>query len=155
MSVPDLLSRKRARCEQIKKLTSQLIASRQQGYANLNTLAQSVAALKARSQKEGAEEIGVGKRVQGLAGNYSRVFGQSAIYKLKRDLPEPSAQARIDTELAALKTALNLPANADPAGAFANLESKAWQIADRADEDALVKRMEETLNTVRRVAGRR
>lgn len=154
-TVPELFERKRARCAEIRNLRSRIIQSRQQGFADLDELAGQAEALKARSLREGAEEQGIGKRVKGLAGGWQRIFGTAAINKLKRDLPEPSAQARIDAERAALGTALGLKPNADPAGAFTNLESKALQISDRMEEDKLVKNMEDALNRIRREAGRR
>lgn len=151
-SVPALLAQKKARMGEIKNLTGQITRSRTTGFANLNDLATQAAALKARSQQEGTKESAVGKRVQKLAGNYERTFGASAIYRLKREVPEPAAQARVAAELAALKSGLNLKSDADPSGAFVNLESKSYQLADRMEEEALLKRMDETLLAVRRLA---
>ena len=154
-SVPALLAKKKSRMAEIKSLTSQIAMSRNTGYANLNALVAQAASLKARSQQEGVGESTVGKRVQKLAGNYERTFGTSAIYRLKREVPEPTAQARIAAELAALKSGLNLQPGADPSGAFVNLESKSYQLADRMEEEALLKRLDETLLAVRKLAQRR
>ena len=151
-SVPSLLAKKKARMAEIRDVTSRITRSRTTGFSDLNDLAARVAALKSRSQQEGVAESAVGKRVQKLAGNYERTFGTSAIYRLKREVPEPSAQARITAELSALKAGLNLQPGADPSGAFVNLESKSYQLGDRMEEDALLKRMDETLLTVRRLA---
>lgn len=151
-SVPALLAQKKSRMGEIKTLTSQITRSRTTGFSNRNDLAAKAAAIKARSQQEGTKESAVGKRVRKLAGNYERTFGTSAIYRLKREVPEPSAQARISAELAALKAGLNLKPDADPSGAFVNLESKSYQLADRMEEDALLKRMDETLLAVSRLA---
>ena len=151
-SVPALLSKKKARMAEIRDVTSRITRSRTTGFSNLNDLATRAAALKSRSQQEGAAESAVGKRVQKLAGNYERTFGTTAIYRLKREVPEPSAQARITADLSALKAGLNLQPGADPSGAFVNLESKSYQLGDRMEEDALLKRMDETLLTVRRLA---
>lgn len=154
-SVPAALAKKKARQAEIKELISQITSSRTRGYADLNGLAQQASAIKTRSRSEGEKEAELGKRVQKLAGNYERVFGSSAIYRLKRDLPEPSAQARIDADLAAFKRAANIPAGSDPAGFFAGIESKAYQLSDRMEEDSLLKRMDDTLLTVQRLAARR
>lgn len=151
-TVPSLLSRKKARMAEIKEVTSRITRSRTTGFSNLNDLAAQVAALRSRSQQEGVAESAIGKRVQKLAGNYERMLGASAIYRLKRELPEPSAQARISTELSALKAGLNLQPGADPSGTFVTLETKAYQLGDRMEEDALLKRMDETLSAVHRLA---
>ena len=155
VAVPAALAKKKARQAEIKELISRITSSRTRGYSDLNMLAQQTAAMKSRSRSEGAEEATLGKRVQKLAGNYERVFGSSAIYRLKRALPVSSAQARIDTELQSFKRAINLPQDADPAGAFAGIESKAYQLADRMEEEAMLKRLDETLLTVQRLAARR
>ena len=154
-SVPAALAKKKARQTEIRELISRITSSRTRGYADLNGLAQQASAIKTRSRGEGEKEAELGKRVQKLAGNYERVFGSSAIYRLKRDLPEPSAQARIDADLAAFKRAANIPAGSDPAGFFAGIESKAYQLSDRMEEDSLLKRMDDTLSTVQRLAARR
>ena len=151
-SVPALLAKKKARMAEIRDVTSRITRSRTTGFSDLKDLATRAAALKSRSQQEGAAESAVGKRVQKLAGNYERTFGTSAICRLKREVPEPSAQARITAELSALKAGLNLQSGADPSGAFVNLESKSYQLGDRMEEDALLKRMDETLLAVRRLA---
>ena len=151
-SVPALLAKKKARMAEIRDVTSRITRSRTTGFSDLNDLSARAAALKLRSQQEGVTESAVGKRVQKLAGNYERTFGTSAIYRLKREVPEPSAQARITAELSALKEGLNLQPGADPSGAFVNLESKSYQLGDRMEEDALLKRMDETLLAVRRLA---
>lgn len=151
-SVPALLAKKKSRMAEIEDLTSRITRSRTTRFANLNGLAAQAASLKARSQREGADETSVGKRVQKLAGNYERTFGASAIARLKREVLEPTAQARIVAELSALKSGLNLKSDADPSGAFVNLESKSYQLGDRMEEDALLKRMDETLLAVRRLA---
>ena len=155
IAVPAALAKKKARQAEIKELVSRITSSRTRGYSDLNILAQQAAAIKSRSQREGEKEAELGKRVQKLAGNYDRVFGSSAIYRLKRALPEPSAQARIDTDLSAFKRAANIPADSDPAGFFAGIESKAYQLADRMEEESLLKRMDDTLHTVQRLAARR
>ena len=151
-SVPSLLAKKKARMSEIKDVASRITRSRTKGFSDLNDLAARAAALKSRSQQEGVAESAVGKRVQKLAGNYERTFGTSAIYRLKREVPEPTAQARIAAELAALKSGLNLQPGADPSGAFVNLESKSYQLADRMEEEALLKRLDETLLAVRKLA---
>lgn len=151
-SVPALLSKKKARMAEIRDVTSRITRSRTTGFSDLNDLAARAAALKSRSQQDGAAESAVGKRVQKLAGNYERTFGMSAIYRLKREVPEPSAQARITAELSALKAGLNLQPGADPSGVFVNLESKSYQLGDRMEEESLLKRMDETLLAVRRLA---
>ena len=94
-------------------------------------------------------------RISKIYGNYERLFGSSAIYRLKRDLPEPSAQVRIDTALQSFKMMINLPQGTDPAGVFAGIESKAYQLADRMEEEAMLKRLEETLIVVKRLVARR
>ena len=154
-AVPTALAKKKARQSEIKELISRITSSRTRGYSDLGMLAQQVASIKARSQSEGEIEAELGKRVQKLAGNYERVFGSSAIYRLKRDLPEPSAQARIDSGLAEFKRAANISSGSDPAGMFAGIESKAYQLADRMEEESMLKRMDETLRTVQRLAARR
>ena len=153
-SVPAALAKKKARQAEIRDIISRITSSRTRGYADLNGLSQQASAIKFRSRSEGEKEAELGKRVQKLAGNYERVFGSSAIYRLKRDLPEPSAQARIDADLAAFKRAANIPAGSDPAGFFAGIESKAYQLSDRMEEDSLLKRMDDTLLTVQRLAAR-
>ena len=154
-SVPAALEKKKNRQEEIKNLISRITSSRTRGYSDLNMLAQQVAAIKSRSRSEGEKEAAPGKRVQKLAGNYERVFGASAIYRLKRALPVTSAQARIDAELQSFKRAINLPLGSDPAGAFAGIESKAYQLADRMEEESMLKRLDDTLLTVQRLAARR
>lgn len=155
IAVPEALAKKKARQAEIKELVSRITSSRTRGYSDLNGLAQQASATKSRSRIEGEKEAELGKRVQKLAGNYERLFGSSAIYRLKRDLPEPSAQARIDADLAAFKRAANIPASSDPAGFFAGIESKAYQLSDRMEEESLLKRMDDTLLTVQRLAARR
>ena len=154
-AVPAALAKKKARQVEIKEIISRITSSRTRGYSDLNMLAQQAAAIKSRSRSEGEKEVTLGMRVQKLAGNYERVFGSSAIYKLKRDLPVSSAQARIDTELQSFKRAINLPQGTDPAGAFAGIESKAYQLADRMEEESMLKRLDDTLRTVQRLAARR
>ena len=154
IAVPAALARKKARQSEIKELISRITSSRTRGYSDLNMLAQQTGAIKSRSRNEGEQEVTLGKRVQKLAGNYERVFGSSAIYRLKRALPVSSAQARIDTELQSFKRAINLPQGTDPAGAFAGIESKAYQLADRMEEESMLKRLEDTLLTVQRLAAR-
>ena len=154
-AVPAALAKKKARQAEIKELISRITSSRTRGYSDLNGLAQHAAAIKTRSRSEGEKEAEIGKRVQKLAGNYEHVFGSSAIYRPKRGLPEPSAQARIDADLAALNRAANIPAGSDPAGFFAGIESKAYQLADRMVEESMIKRMDDTLLTVQRLAARR
>ncbi len=154
-AVPAALAKKKARQAEIKELVSRITSSRTRDYSDLNMLAQQATVIKARSRSEGEKEAVLGNRVQKLAGNYERVFGSSAIYRLKRSLPEPSAQARIDTDLAAFKRAANIPAGSDPAGFFAGIESKAYQLADRMEEESMLKRLDDTLLTVQRLAARR
>jgi len=154
IAVPAALAKKKARQSEIKELISRITSSRTRGYSDLNMLAQQTAAIKSRSRNEGDQEATLGKRVQKLAGNYERVFGSSAIYRLKRALPVSSAQARIDTELQSFKRAINLPQGTDPAGAFAGIESKAYQLADRMEEESMLKRLDDTLLTVQRLAAR-
>ena len=155
VAVPAALEKKKKRQEEIKNLISRITSSRTRGYSDLNMLAQQAAAIKSRSRSEGEEEAALGKRVQKLAGNYERMFGSSAIYRLKRALPVTSAQARIDADLQSFKRAINLPQGSDPAGAFAGIESKAYQLADRMEEESMLKRLDDTLRTVQRLAGRR
>ena len=154
-AVPSALSKKKARQAEIKELISRITSSRTRGYSDLNMLAQQAAAIKSRSRTTGEEESALGKRVQKLAGSYERIFGSAAIYRLKKELPEASAQARIDADLAAFKRAVNIPSGSDPAGAFAGIESKAYQLSDRMEEESLLKRMDDTLLTVQRLAARR
>ena len=154
-AVPESLAKKKSRQAEIKELISRITSSRTRGYSDLSGLAQQAAAIKSRSRSEGGKEAELGKRVQKLAGNYEWIFGSSAIYRLKRDLPEPSAQARIDADLAAFKRAANIPAGSDTAGFFAGIESKAYQLSDRMEEESLLKRMDDTLLTVQRLAARR
>jgi len=154
IAVPAALAKKKARQAEIKDLISRITSSRTRGYSDLNMLAQQVADIEARSRDEGAQEATLGKRVQKLAGNYERIFGSSAIYRLKRALPVSSAQARIDTELQSFKRAINLPQGTDPAGVFAGIESKAYQLSDRMEEESMLKRLDDTLITVQRLAAR-
>lgn len=155
IAVPAALAKKKARQAEIKELISRITSSRTRGYSDLNMLAQQAAAIKTRSRNDGEQEAALGKRVQKLSGNYERVFGSSAVYRLKRALPVSSAQARIDTELHSFKRAINLPQGTDPAGAFAGIESKAYQLADRMEEESMLKRLDDTLLTVQRLAARR
>ncbi len=155
ITVPAALAKKKARQSEIKELIKRITSSRTRGYSDLNMLAQQAAAIKSRSRSEGENESALGKRIQKLAGNYERVFGSSAIYRLKRALPESSAQVRIDTALQSFNRVINLPQGTDPAGAFAGIESKAYQLADRMEEESLLKRLEETLIVVKRLAARR
>ncbi|MBR5625049.1 hypothetical protein IKW72_08650 [bacterium] len=153
-SVPIALDNKKKRMAEIKELISQLTSSRSRGYSDLASLDQQAASLKSRSQKEGQDEISLGNRIQKLARNYQNVFGSSAIYRLKKELPEESACAQIDTCLANFKRSINASPNADLSSAFTNLESKAYQLSDRMEEEALLKRMDETLNSVKKLAAR-
>ena len=155
IAVPESLAKKKTRQVEIKELISRISSSRTRGYSDLNLLAQQAAAIKVRVRSESAKEVELGRHVQKLAGNYERVFGSSAIYRLKRALPEPSVQARIESEIQSLKRAMNIPQGTDPAGAFAGVESKAYQLADRMEEESLIKRMDDTLLTVQRLAARR
>lgn len=154
IAVPAALAKKKARQVEINELISRITSSRTRGYSDLDMLAQQAADIKARSRSEGEQEETLGKRVQKLAGNYERVFGSSAIYRLKWALPVSSAQARIDTELQSFKRAINLPQGTDPAGVFAGIESKAYQLADRMEEESMLKRLGDTLLTVQRLAAR-
>lgn len=153
-SVPAALDNKKNRMAEIKELISKLTSSRSRGYADLNFLDRQAAALKSRSQKECQGEISLGNRIQKLARNYQNVFGPSAIYRLKKELPEESARAKIDTCLENFKRSINAAPNADLSSAFTNLESKAYQLSDRMEEEALLKRMDETLNSVKKLATR-
>ena len=155
IAVPVALAKKKARQAEIKELIVRITSARTRGYSDLNMLAQQAATIKSRSRNEGAQETTLGKRVQKLAGNHERVFGPSAIYRLKRALPVPSAQVRIDAELQSFKRAVNLPQGTDPAGAFAGIESKAYQLADRMEEESMLKQLDDTLLTVQRLAARR
>jgi hypothetical protein len=153
--IPAALAKKKARQAEIQELISRITSSRTRGYADLDALAQQAASIKSRSRSEGERETELGLRVQKLAGNYEGIFGDSAIYRLKRELPEPSARARVDSCLAAFKRTVNAPANSDLAGVFVNIESKSYQLADRMEEEAMLKRMDETLLAVQRLAARK
>ena len=155
IAVREAFARKKERQAEINDLISLISSSRTRGYADLDALAQQTAAIKSRSRSEGEQESILGTRVQKLAGKWEQTFGTSAIYRLKRSLPAPSAQARIDTEFQSFKRAINLPQGTDPAGAFAGIESKAYQLADRMEEESMLKRLDETLLTVQRLAARR
>ncbi|MBP5509697.1 MAG: hypothetical protein J6Z49_02135 [Kiritimatiellae bacterium] len=154
--IPAAFARKKARLREIKELHQRLRSSYVRGYSDLNELAQQVAAIKERSRNAAGAETELGKRVQKTAGNYERVFGISAINLLKWKLPDPAARARIDANLAAFKRSANIPVGSDPRGPIAAIESKAYQLADRMEEEAMLKRLEETLLAVQRLAaGRR
>ena len=155
IAVPAALAKKKARQAEIKELISRITSSRTRGYSDLNGLAKQASAIKSRSRSEGEKEAELGKRVQKLAGNYELVFGSRAIHRLKRSLPVPAAQARIDTEFQSFKRSIHLPQGTDLVGAFAGIESKAYQLADRMEEESLLKRMDDTLLTVQRLAARR
>lgn len=154
-AVPSALAKKKERQAQINNLISRISSSRTRGYSDLNLLAQQATAIKSRSRSEGEVESKLGKRVQKLAENYQKIFGTMAIYRLKQALPVSSAQARIDTELESFKRAINLQQDVDPVGAFAGIESKAYQLADRMEEEAMLKRLDDTLRTVQQLAARR
>lgn len=153
-TVPNALANKKKRMAEMKDVTSKLTSSRNRGFSDLSTLDQQVTTLKARSQTEGEKEEELGRRVQKLAGNYQKVFGSSAIYRLKKELPEESARAQIDACLSSLKSAINVASDADLSSVFTNLESKSYQLSDRMEEEALLKRLDETLTTVKRLAAR-
>ena len=152
ITVPAALAKKKVRQAEIKDLISRIISSRTRGYSDLNLLAEQAAAIKARSRREGEKESELGKRVRELAGNYEQVFGESAIYRLKQALSDPAARARVDSEFVAFKRAMKIPQGADTAGMFTGIDSKAYQLADRMEEENLIKRMDETLLTVKRFA---
>ncbi len=154
-SVPAALAKKKARQAEIQELISRITSSRTRSYGDLDALAQQTASIKARSRSDGEKETELGLRVQKLAGNYEGIFGDSAIYRLKKELPEPSARARVDSCLTAFKRAVNAPTNSNFAGVFVNIESKSYQLADRMEEEAMLKRMDETLLAVQRLAARR
>jgi len=90
-----------------------------------------------------------------MARSYEQFFGSAAIRRLKRELPEPSAQARIDAHLAAFRRAVNVPSDSDPSGFFTGIESKAYQLADRMEEENALKQLDDTLLVVKRLAARR
>lgn len=153
--LPKSLAKKRARQAEIKDLVSRIIASRTRGYSDLDMLAQQAGEIKARSRSAGEGESSLGKRIQGMARSYEQFFGSAAIYRLKRELPEPSAQARIDAYLASFRRAVNVPSSSDPSGFFTGIESKAYQLADRMEEETMLKQLDDTLLAVKRLAARR
>lgn len=153
--IPEAFAGKTARLRKINELQQRLRSSYVRGYSDLNELEQQVAAIKERSRKAAASETELGNRVQKAAGNYERVFGASAINLLKWKLPEPAARARIDANLSAFRRAANIPAGSDPRGPMAALESKAFQLADRMEEDAMLRRLDETLLATKRLAASR
>lgn len=155
ITVPAVLAKKKARQAEIKELINRIISSRTRDYSDLNMLADQTAAIKVRSRSEGERETELGKRVRELAGNYEQVFGSSAIYRLKQDLPDLAARARVDSNLEAFKRAMKIPQGVDLEGMFTGIESKAYQLADRMEEEAMLKRLDETLLTVQRFAARR
>lgn len=154
--IPSAFAGKKARLREINELHQRLRSSYVRGYSDLGELERQVAAIKERSRNAAASEVELGKRVQKAAGNYERVFGKSAINLLKWKLPDPAARARIDANLAAFRRVANIPPGSDPRGPIAAIESKAFQLADRMEEDAMLKRLDEMLRSVQRLAaGRR
>ena len=81
-------------------------------------------------------------------------MSSKALRRLQMQVPGEAAHAQIKAELAAFKHAINVSLDSDLPGRFANIESKAFQLADLSEEDALLQRLEEILRTVQRLAAR-
>lgn len=154
-AIPSAYSKMRVRRAEIAELTNRIRSSYVRNYSDLNELAQQAAEIKKRSHAATEKETALGKRVQKIAGNYERLFGTSAVNVLKWKLSDSSARARVDAELEAFKRAANISTDSDPAGIIAATESKAYQLADRMEEEAMLKTLDETLLSAQRLAARR
>ena len=155
VKVPPAFAKKKARMAEIGRLDQLVRTSRTRGYSDLDELARKTADVKARSLAERAEEIALGQRVQKLIAVRENVMGSAALYRLKMQVPGKPAQARVEAELAAFSRAVDAASEASLPGVFAKIESKAFQLSDCTDEDAILNELEETLRIVQRLAARK
>ena len=148
------LSKKKARMAEIGNIEGLVRSSRTRNYSDVEELARRTADVKARSLAERKDEVALGQRVQKLVAARESVMGATALYRLRTQVPEPAAHAQIEAILSAFKRAVNVPSDASLPSYFASIESKAFQLADAMEEDALLQRLEDTLRTVQRLAAR-
>ena len=155
VKVPPAFAKKKARMAEIGRLDQLVRTSRTRGYSDLDELARKTADVKARSLAERAAEIALGQRVQKLIAVRENVMGSAALYRLRMQVPGKPAQARVEAELAAFRRAVDAASEASLPGVFAKIESKAFQLSDCTDEDAVLNELEETLRIVQRLAARK
>ena len=82
-------------------------------------------------------------------------MGSAALYRLRMQVPGKPAQARVEAELAAFRRAVDAASEDALPGVFVKIESKAFQLSDCTDEDAILNELEETLRIVQRLAARK
>ena len=153
--IPPAFAKKKARLAEIARLDQLVRTSRTRGYSDLDELVRTTADVKTRSLAERAEEIALGQRVQKLIAVRENVMGSAALYRLRMQVPGKPAQARVEAELAAFRRAVGAASEASLPGVFAKIESKAFQLSDCTDEDAMLNELEETLRIVQRLAARK
>lgn len=147
------LTTKKARMAEIANIEGLVRSSRTRSYSDLGDLVRRTADIKARSLAERKDEVALGQRVQKLVAAREAVMGATALYRLRTQVPA-TAHTQIEAILFAFKRAVNVPSDASLPGYFASVESKAFQLADVMEEDALLQRLEDTLRTVQRLAAR-
>ena len=152
--VPAAISGKKARMAEIGNVEGLVRSSRTRGYSDLEELTLRTADVKARSLAERKDEIALGQRVQKLVAAREALMGSTALYRLRTQVSEKPAHAQIEAILSAFKRAVNVSLDSSLPSYFASIESKAFQLADTMEEDAMLQRLEETLRTVQRLAAR-
>ena len=155
VKIPPAFAKKKARMAEIGRLDQLVRTSRTRDYSDLDELARKAADVKARSLAERAEEIALGQRVQKLIAVRESVMGSAALYRLRMQVPGKPAQTRVEAELAAFRRTVDAASEASLPGVFVKIESKAFQLSDCTDEDAILNGLEETLRVVQRLAARK
>ena len=153
--IPAAFDRKKARMNEILNIEKQVKSSRMRNYSDLDELARKTADVKSRSLEERKAEIALGQHVGKLIGGREQLMGSMALCRLRMLVPYESAHAQINAELNAFKRAIGVSSDNALEGRFANIESKAFQLADFVGEDASLQSLENTLRTVQRLAARR
>ena len=148
------LSRKKARMAEMGNIEGLVRSSRTRGYSDLEELARRTADVKASSLAERKDEVALGQRVQKLVAARESVMGTTALYRLRAQVPGQDAHAQIEAILSAFRDAVNVSSDASLPSYFTSVESKAFQLADVMEEDAMLQRLEDTLRTVQRLAAR-
>ena len=145
------LGRKRSRMAEIAEIENLARSSKSRGFSDLDALSRRAAEIKARTLSERAEEIELGRRARKLLDGRAAILGENALYRLGTEIACEAGRARIKAELAAFRLAAGAATAEALPGRLTNIESEAFCLSDSTDEDSLLKRMDDTLNVVKRL----
>ena len=151
VKVHPALGRKKSRMAEIAEIENLIRSSKSRGFSDLDALSRRAAEIKTRALSERAEELGLGRRARKLLDGREAILGENAMYRLGAKIACEAGRARIKTELAAFRLAAGAGSEEALRGRLTNIESEAFCLSDSTDEDSLLKRMDDTLNVVKRL----